>query len=348
MADKQHLYLVDGSAYIFRAYHRLPPLTNPAGTPVGAVYGYTTMLWKLAEDLNKADGPTHLAVILDKGSTSFRNALYDQYKANRPPPPEDLVPQFPLIRDATRAFSLPCIEEDDLEADDLIASYAREATRRGWDVTIVSSDKDLMQLVGKCASQEDGSGGGCIDMLDTMKNQRIDVPEVIEKFGVPPSLVGDVLALMGDSVDNVPGIDKCGPKTAAKWLAQYDSLDGVMANAGEVKGKIGDNLRAALDRLPLNRDLVTIKTDVPLDQGPRELKLRGRDVDALRELYTRYGFTAALRELEGGKPDPATRPAQASLAAAAQASAEAEAAPDPALDELLQPDVLSLMAAGEL
>ena len=127
MADKQHLYLVDGSAYIFRAYHRLPPLTNPAGTPVGAVYGYTTMLWKLAEDLDKADGPTHLAVILDKGSTSFRNALYDQYKANRPPPPEDLVPQFPLIRDATRAFSLPCIEEDDLEADDLIASYAREA-----------------------------------------------------------------------------------------------------------------------------------------------------------------------------------------------------------------------------
>ena len=129
MADKQHLYLVDGSAYIFRAYHRLPPLTNPHGTPVGAVYGYTTMLWKLAEDLNKADGPTHLAVILDKGSTSFRNELYDQYKANRPPPPEDLVPQFPLIRDATRAFSLPCIEEDDLEADDLIASYARAATR---------------------------------------------------------------------------------------------------------------------------------------------------------------------------------------------------------------------------
>src|SRR5690606_7642687 len=131
---------------------------------------------------------------------------------------------------------------------------------------------------------------------------------VMEKFGVRPDQIIDLLALMGDSVDNVPGIDKCGPKTAAKWLAQYDSLDGVMANAAEVKGKIGDNLRAALDRLPLNRDLVTIKTDVPLDQGPRELKLRGRDVDALRELYTRYGFTAALRELEGGKADPATGP----------------------------------------
>jgi len=136
-APHRHLYLVDGSAYIFRAYHRLPPLTNPRGVPVGAVYGYTTMLWKLAEDLHKADGPTHLAVILDKGSVTFRNAMYEDYKANRPPPPEDLVPQFPLIRDATRAFSLACIEEDNLEADDLIASYARAATQQGWDVTSV-------------------------------------------------------------------------------------------------------------------------------------------------------------------------------------------------------------------
>ena len=162
MADKQHLYIVDGSSYIFRAYHRLPPLTNPEGTPVGAVYGYTTMLWKLAKDLHEADGPTHLAVILDKSGTSFRNELYEHYKANRPPAPEDLVPQFPLIREATRAFSLPCIEEEGLEADDMIASYAREAARQGWDVTIVSSDKDLMQLVG------DSAGGGHIDMLDTM------------------------------------------------------------------------------------------------------------------------------------------------------------------------------------
>lgn len=220
MDEKQHLYLVDGSAYIFRAYHRLPPLTNPRGVPVGAVYGYTTMLWKLAEDLHKADGPTHLAVILDKAGTSFRNDLYDQYKANRPPPPEDLVPQFPLIRDATRAFSLACIEEDALEADDLIASYARAATLRGWDVTIVSSDKDLMQLVGKCAT-----GGGCIDMLDTMKNQRIDIPEVVEKFGVPPEKVGDVLALMGDSVDNVPGIRGIGPKTATKLIQEHGDLE---------------------------------------------------------------------------------------------------------------------------
>ncbi len=180
-SEKQHLYLVDGSAYIFRAYHRLPPLTNPEGTPVGAVYGYTTMLWKLADDLDKADGPTHLAVILDKSSHSFRNDIYPEYKANRPPPPEDLTPQFPLIRDATRAFSLPCIEEEGLEADDLIATYTRAATARGWDVTIVSSDKDLMQLVGT-----DEAGGGSVDMLDTMKSARIGVAEVEEKFGVAP------------------------------------------------------------------------------------------------------------------------------------------------------------------
>ena len=175
---KNHLYIVDGSAYIFRAYHRLPPLTNPQGTPVGAVYGYTTMLWKLADDLDQADGPTHLAVVLDKSSHSFRNEIYADYKANRPPPPEDLEPQFPLIRDATRAFSLACIEEPDVEADDMIASYAREATRKGWDVTIVSSDKDLMQLVGRCAEPDEGATGGCIDMLDTMKSQRIGVAEV--------------------------------------------------------------------------------------------------------------------------------------------------------------------------
>ena len=183
MQTRSHLYLVDGSAYIFRAYHRLPPLTNPQGTPVGAVYGYTTMLWKLAEDLHKADGPTHLAVILDKAGKSFRNDLYPAYKANRPPAPEDLVPQFPLIRDATRAFSLPVIEEAGLEADDLIASYARAASADGWDVTIVSSDKDLMQLVGP---HENGSR---VDMLDTMKNLRIFIPEVEEKFGVTPDKV---------------------------------------------------------------------------------------------------------------------------------------------------------------
>ena len=310
MQPKQHLYLVDGSAYIFRAYHRLPPLTNPQGTPVGAVYGYTTMLWKLAEDLNKADGPTHLAVILDKGSISFRNALYDQYKANRPPPPEDLVPQFPLIRDATRAFSLPCIEEDNLEADDLIASYAREATRRGWDVTIVSSDKDLMQLVGKCAEGADGSGGGCIDMLDTMKNQRIDVPEVVEKFGVPPELVGDVLALMGDAVDNVPGIRGIGPKTATKLIQEHGTLEGALAAAASMKpSKMRDSLIEHAEMARLSRVLVALKEDCALPMPLDDFKLDGIPPEPLAAFLEQHGFTSLLRRLGAGtgSPGPSTQ-----------------------------------------
>ncbi len=309
MGSKQHLYLVDGSAYIFRAYHRLPPLTNPRGVPVGAVYGYTTMLWKLADDLHKADGPTHLAVILDKGSTSFRNAMYDQYKANRPPPPEDLVPQFPLIRDATRAFSLPCIEEDDLEADDLIASYAREATRRGWDVTIVSSDKDLMQLVGKCAEGGPGDdknpGGGCIDMLDTMKNQRIDVAEVVEKFGVPPELVGDVLALMGDSVDNIPGIRGIGPKTATKLIQEHGDLEAALAAAPAMKaGKLRDSLIEQAEMARLSRRLVQLKEDCPLPIPLDDFALNAIPPDPLAAFLTEHGFTSLLRRLGGGSGSP--------------------------------------------
>ncbi|NLR40962.1 DNA polymerase I [Novosphingobium sp. ERW19] len=300
MNEKQHLYLVDGSAYIFRAYHRLPPLTNPQGTPVGAVYGYTTMLWKLAEDLHKADGPTHLAVILDKAGTSFRNDLYDQYKANRPPPPEDLVPQFPLIRDATRAFSLACIEEDALEADDLIASYARAATLRGWDVTIVSSDKDLMQLVGKCAT-----GGGCIDMLDTMKNQRIDIPEVVEKFGVPPEKVGDVLALMGDSVDNVPGIRGIGPKTATKLIQEYGDLESALAAAPAMKAsKLRESLIEQAEMARLSRVLVQLKEDCPLPIPIEDFALGQIPRDPLAAFLEEHGFTSLLRRLDDGKGSP--------------------------------------------
>ncbi len=305
MESKQHLYLVDGSAYIFRAYHRLPPLTNPEGTPVGAVYGYTTMLWKLAEDLNKADGPTHLAVILDKASTSFRNDLYDQYKAHRPPPPEDLVPQFPLIRDATRAFSLACIEEEGVEADDIIASYARAATRRGWDVTIVSSDKDLMQLVGKCGQGDDGVEGGCIDMLDTMKNQRIDVPEVIEKFGVPPEKVGDVLALMGDSVDNVPGVFGVGPKTASKLIQDYGDLEAALAAAPSMKkGKLQERLIEQADMARLSKELVTLKEDCPLPIEMEEFRLIAIPPEPLAAFLTQHGFTSLLKRLDGGHGSP--------------------------------------------
>jgi DNA polymerase-1 len=308
MADKQHLYLVDGSAYIFRAYHRLPPLTNPRGVPVGAVYGYTTMLWKLADDLDKADGPTHLAVILDKGSTSFRNKLYDQYKANRPPPPEDLVPQFPLIRDATRAFSLACIEEDDLEADDLIASYAIAATRKGWDVTIVSSDKDLMQLIGQCADHDLEPGvtrGGCIDMLDTMKNQRIGREEVIEKFGVPPELVGDVLALMGDSVDNVPGIYGIGPKTASKLIQDHGHLAGALDAAPAMKpSKLQERLIEGRAMAELSRVLVQLKEDCPLPIALEDFALRPTPPEPLAAFLAEHGFTSLLKRLDAGSGSP--------------------------------------------
>ena len=325
MAEKQHLYLVDGSAYIFRAYHRLPPLTNPQGTPVGAVYGYTTMLWKLADDLDKADGPTHLAVILDKGAHSFRNEIYDQYKANRPEPPADLVPQFPLIRDATRAFSLACIEEDGLEADDLIASYARAATRRGWDVTIVSSDKDLMQLVGRCAEPEGDCEGGCIDMLDTMKNQRIDIPEVIDKFGVPPEKVGDVLALMGDAVDNVPGIFGIGQKTATRLIQDYADLEGALDAAHEMKpSKLRDRLIEGREMALLSRVLVTLKEDCPLTIPLEEFRLDGVPPEPLAEFLQAHGFTSLLKRLGSGSGSP-SRATELNPAKATQTSAPAVA-----------------------
>jgi len=304
MADKQHLYLVDGSAYIFRAYHRLPPLTNPEGTPVGAVYGYTTMLWKLAEDLDKADGPTHLAVIFDKDSHSFRNEIYGEYKANRPEPPEDLRPQFPLIRDATRAFSLPCIEEPGVEADDVIASYARSAAAKGWDVTIVSSDKDLMQLVGT------SEAGGSIDMLDTMKNARIGPEEVQEKFGVPPELVGDVLALMGDSVDNIPGIYGVGPKTATKLIQDHGSLTAALDAAADMKkSKLKERLLEHRGDAELSRVLVTLKEDCELPLAIEEMKLSAIPPEPLAQFLTQHGFTSLLRRLEGGSggPGPTTQ-----------------------------------------
>ena len=285
-----HLYLVDGSGYIFRAYHRLPPLTNKHGQPVGAVYGYTTMLWKLADELHAADGPTHMAVILDKSSQTFRNDLYDQYKAHRPPPPEDLVPQFPMIRDATRAFSLPCIETEGLEADDIIACYTNAALAQGWAVTIVSSDKDLMQLM------TDPS----VDMYDTMNNRRLGADYVREKFGVGPERLGDVLALMGDSVDNVPGVTGVGPKTASKLINDYGDLESVLAAAQTdsfKKGKLRDNLIEQADNARLSKVLVTLKCDDALPQPLDELVLRGIPDAPLRAFLEHHGFKSLLTKL---------------------------------------------------
>jgi DNA polymerase I len=287
MSDQKHLYLVDGSAYIFRAYHRLPPLTNQHGEPVGAVYGYTTMLWKLADDLHQADGPTHMAVVLDKSSQSFRNEIYDLYKAHRPEPPEDLRPQFPMIRDATRAFSLPMIEEDNVEADDMIASYAKAACRAGWHVTIVSSDKDLMQLVEPC-----------VDMFDTMKNERIRTEEVVEKFGVGPEKVGDVLALMGDSVDNVPGVPGVGPKTATKLIQEFGDLESVLAAAPGMKpSKMRDNLIEHADKARLSKVLVTLKEDCPLPIALEDMKLGAIPEEPLAAFLQHHGFNSLLRRI---------------------------------------------------
>jgi DNA polymerase I len=304
-----HLYLVDGSGYIFRAYHRLPPLTNIRGEPVGAVYGYTTMLWKLAEALHKADGPTHMAVILDKSSKTFRNDLYDKYKAQRPPPPEDLVPQFPMIRDATRAFSLPCIETEGLEADDIIACYAKAALAQGWQVTVVSSDKDLMQLI------QPG-----LDLYDTMNNRRINAPEVIEKFGVGPESLGDVLALMGDTVDNVPGVPGVGPKTAAKLIVEHGDLEAVLAAAPTMKaGKLRDNLIEHADMARLSRVLVTLKDDCDLPEPLDDLLLKGIPEDPLRAFLEHHGFRSLLTKLGGG---PAAVPTSAATAVATPAIPE--------------------------
>jgi DNA polymerase I len=287
MSDQKHLYLVDGSAYIFRAYHRLPPLTNVHGEPVGAVYGYTTMLWKLADDLHQADGPTHMAVVLDKAGTSFRNEIYDQYKANRPPAPEDLRPQFPMIRDATLAFSLPMIEEENVEADDMIASYTKAAVAAGWKVTIVSSDKDLMQLI------EPG-----VDMLDTMKNARIERADVEEKFGVGPELVGDVLALMGDSSDNIPGVPGIGPKTATKLIQEFGTLDGVLAAAPDMKpSKMRDNLIEFEGMARLSRVLVTLKEDCPLPVGLDDMKLSAIPEAPLAAFLQHHGFNSLLKRI---------------------------------------------------
>ncbi|MGB5078468.1 MAG: DNA polymerase I [Sphingorhabdus sp.] len=287
MSEQKHLYLVDASAYIFRASHRLPPLTNLHGEPVGAVYGYTTMLWKLADDLNQADGPTHMAVVLDKSSQSFRNEIYDLYKANRPEPPEDLRPQFPMIRDATRAFSLPMVEEDNVEADDMIASYAKAACRAGWHVTIVSSDKDLMQLIEPC-----------VDMFDTMKNQRIRTDEVIEKFGVGPEKVGDVLALMGDSVDNVPGVPGVGPKTATKLIQEFGDLESVLAAAPAMKpSKMRDNLIEFADKARLSKILVTLKEDCPLPIPLDDMKLGAIPEEPLAAFLQHHGFSSLLKRI---------------------------------------------------
>ncbi|MBS0470134.1 MAG: DNA polymerase I [Proteobacteria bacterium] len=255
-----HLYLIDGSGYLFRAYHALPPLSRKSdGLPVGAVSGYCNMMWKLLEDMRGPEQPTHLAVVFDAGAITFRNKIYDAYKANRPPPPEDLIPQFPLVRDATRAFGVACVEQPGFEADDLIATYARLAREAGARCTIVSSDKDLMQLVVD----------GQVELFDTMKNKRIGSAEVIEKFGVPPSKVIEVQSLAGDSVDNVPGVRGIGIKTAAELINQYGDLETLLKKANEIKQpKRRETLIENAENARVSKKLVTLDDNAKLPEQP--------------------------------------------------------------------------------
>lgn len=291
MKNGDHLFLVDGSGFIFRAFHAIPPLNRKSdGLPVNAVSGFCNMLWKLLKDARNTDvgvTPTHFAVIFDYSSKTFRNALYDQYKANRTAPPEDLIPQFGLIRHATRAFNLPCIEKEGYEADDLIATYARLAEAAGADVTIVSSDKDLMQLVTQKVS-----------MYDSMKDKQIAIPEVVEKWGVTPDKMIDLQAMTGDSTDNVPGIPGIGPKTAAQLLEEYGDLDTLLARAEEIKQqKRRENIIANRAQALLSRELVTLKTDTPLDVPLDDLVLEAQDGPRLIAFLKAMEFTTLTRRV---------------------------------------------------
>ncbi|MGA7296563.1 MAG: DNA polymerase I [Rhodanobacteraceae bacterium] len=279
-----NLTLIDGSSYLFRAYHALPSLTNADGEPTGALFGVFNML---RETL--AASPDHVAFVADASGPTFRNEMYADYKANRPPMPEDLRSQVEPMLDLVDALGLPVLRVSGVEADDVIGTLACQARAAGMDVTISTSDKDFAQLVGPH-----------ITLVNTMTGKHMDADGVIDKFGVPPEQIIDYLALVGDKVDNVPGVNKCGPKTAAKWLAEYGSLDAIMKDADSFAGKIGGYLRDAVPQLPLSRQLVTIKTDVDLDRKPRELKQAAPDTDRLREIYTRYGFKTALAALDNG------------------------------------------------
>ncbi len=298
------LYLVDVSGYIFRAYHALPPLTRKSdGLPVGAVAGFCNMLWKLLVDMKAApDAPTHLAAIFDHSEKTFRNDLYAEYKAHRPPAPEDLIPQFPLVREATKAFGVPCVELPGYEADDLIAAYACHVRDLGGEVVIVSSDKDLMQLVGERVS-----------MFDPMKNIRLGPSEVAEKFGVPPDKVVDVQALCGDSVDNVPGAPGIGIKTASALILEYGDLDTLLARAGEIKQeKRRQTLIDFADQIRLSRELVRLDCDTPLPSPIEDLDVAEPDAAVLAQFLETMEFRTLARrvaEALSGGAAPAARPA---------------------------------------
>jgi len=296
------LILIDGSGYLYRAFHALPPLTNRTGEPTGALFGVFNMV-----RLALKQKPDYIAFVVDAPGKTFRDDMYAEYKAHRAPMPDDLVSQSAPMLEMIEALGLPILRVEGVEADDVIGTLAVQAQAQGMDVTVSTGDKDLAQLVTPH-----------IRLINTMTNTTLDEAGVVAKFGVRADQIVDYLALMGDSVDNVPGVEKCGPKTAAKWLAEHGTLDGVIANADKITGKIGENLRAALTQLPLSRELTRVKLDVPLHLKPEELQQRAPDTDKLRAFYQRYEFKAALKELEEseignrkpetGKAEQATAP----------------------------------------
>jgi DNA polymerase-1 len=310
MNKGDHLFLVDGSGFIFRAFHAIPALNRKSdGLPVNAVSGFCNMLWKLLRDARNTDvgvTPTHLAVIFDYSSTTFRKEIYPLYKANRSAPPEDLIPQFGLIRHATRAFNLPCIETEGFEADDIIATYARKAEAVGADVTIVSSDKDLMQLVT-----------ANVHMYDAMKDKQIGIADVIEKWGVPPEKMIDLQAMTGDSTDNVPGIPGIGPKTAAQLLEEFGDLETLLARAGEIKQvKRRENIVANAELARVSRQLVELRTDVPIDMDLDALVLEPQNGPKLIGFLKAMEFTTLTRRVaetcdcDAGAIEPAFVPVE--------------------------------------
>jgi DNA polymerase-1 len=298
LTEAPRLVLVDGSGFIFRAFHAIPPMTRPDGTPVNAVYGFCNMITRLMKDHTG----THLAVIFDAGSKTFRNRMYDAYKAHRPEPPEELIPQFALIREATRAFGLPSIELEDWEADDLIAAYAKNVVAAGGEAIIVSSDKDLMQLLGPS-----------VTMLDPMKNTPIGLPEVEAKFGVTPDKVIEVQALIGDSVDNVPGVPGIGPKGAAQLINEYGTVEAVLAAAPDMKpSKRRDMLIEHADRARISKQLVILRDDAPLPEPLEDLVLRPWDDAVLANFLEQNNFKSIKHRLAlSENPDSEDTPAPA-------------------------------------
>src|SRR5215212_4150922 len=330
-----HVFLVDGSGYIFRAYHALPPLSRKSdGLQVNAVLGFCNMLWKLLREMPPDNQPTHLAIVFDKSEITFRNKLYPDYKAHRPPAPDDLIPQFALIREAVRAFDLRCLEQVGYEADDLIATYVREACERGATATIVSSDKDLMQVVTDC-----------VTMYDTMKDRRIGIPEVIEKFGVPPEKVVDVQALAGDSTDNVPGVPGIGIKTAAQLIVEYGDLETLLLRAGEIKQpKRREALIENAEKARISRQLVLLDNKVKLDVPLDELVVHEPDARKLIAFLKAMEFSTLTRRVgEYAQIDPAdVEPDAGNKSAGARPAAN----PPPASTSG-EADLFSLRSPGE-